>query len=76
LQKVPGYAEAIIVRIFVNDKWDKILENQDDGLEYKVMFRKNKKVYTLKFWKTVPSDWQKKWTYIMKEEIEKSFKLN
>ncbi len=75
-QKVPGYAEAILVRVFVNENWDEILEQAEDGKQYKIAGRKNKKVYTLKFWKKLPSDWQDKWNRKMEEEIQNSFKLN
>lgn len=69
-QAVPGYARAIDVRIYDDaKKW----ESADKTILVEAA-KKDNRIYALKFWDTVPSDWGKKWSNDMKTDIKNDFK--
>ena len=70
----PGYAKPVIIRIFDKSFWEKI-KNDEDFSMYQYLADTKDKVYTVKFWSNIPSDWRNRWTEDMKKEIKNSFKL-
>ncbi len=71
-REVPGYGKPIIIRVFDGEVWEDMIDN-----EYKLIYQelvdKGGRVYTIRFWDKIPSDWQDKWKEEMKESIIESF---
>ena len=71
-KEVPGYGKPIIIRAFDGEVWEDMIDN-----EYKLMYQelvdKGGRVYTIRFWDKIPTDWQDKWNEKMEESIIKSF---
>jgi hypothetical protein len=66
-QLVPGYAEAITIRVVTNKQ-----HQPESGFEL-IGSAEDRSHYIL-FWSNVPKDWQDKWTPAMKKQIIDSFK--
>jgi len=59
-QEIQSYAKPIIVRIWDKDVWNNAVENgSDTGFIEKG--KHGQKIYTIKFWKNIPIDWQDNW---------------
>lgn len=71
--EIPDYGNPITVRIFEKEAWENI-DEADKLSFYRELGEKEGKVYALKIWKDLPSDWQWKWTIEMEDRIVKSFK--
>lgn len=72
-QLIPNYAEPVAVRVFDSKVFAGLSDADKAGL-IKVG-EKGGKVFTLKFWDKVPSDWKDKWTDAMKQQLINNFKL-
>jgi hypothetical protein len=70
---VPGYAEPIIVRVYDKNFYNSLSEV--DRKDFTKVEEKGNKIYVLKFWNIIPSDWTNKWTDAMKNQIVNNFKL-
>lgn len=70
-QEVQSYAKPIIVRVFDKSAWDGIIE--EDRFSWEEIGDKNEKVYTIKFWESIPVDWEGKWSDDMKMAIKDNF---
>lgn len=71
-QEVSGYVKPIVVRIYDQDAWQGMSE--EDRAQFEKVGEKSGKVYALSFWKRFPDDWVKKWNEEMKQKIKSSFK--
>ncbi|HTX86546.1 MAG TPA: hypothetical protein VMC41_00585 [Candidatus Nanoarchaeia archaeon] len=72
-EKVAGYAEPIIVRIYDQAAYDNL-----SGAERASMVKvgeKNGKIYNMIFWAAAPKDWKDKWSDAMKRQLIKNFSL-
>jgi len=74
-QEIQSYAKPVTIAIFDNKYWDSLGENQDEKIFYKEIKRNKHKVYTIKFWDSVPEDWKEKWDKDLEEEIKNNFSL-
>jgi|WetSurMetagenome_2_1015567.scaffolds.fasta_scaffold00657_24 hypothetical protein len=70
---VSGYAEPVIVRAYNKNFYNRL--DKADQNEFTKVGEKGDKVYVLKFWDVIPSDWTSKWTKDMKKQIVNNFKL-
>jgi len=66
-QIVPGYAEAVTVRVVTNKE-----HKPENGFE--IIGSTDDKTYYILFWNRIPTDWTDKWTEAMKKQIIDSFK--
>lgn len=73
IQEVPGYAKPIVVRIFQDEVWQGVSDG-DEAL-YQKLGDKGKRVYTIRFWQELPTDWQGKWSEEMKKGIVDGFEI-
>lgn len=73
-QDIIGYAKPVVVRIYDKDAWDNIKSTDIIKKEYLYQSIKDNRVYTIKFWSNVPTDWQGKWNEDMKKFIIENFK--
>ncbi|PIR12855.1 hypothetical protein COV49_04040 [Candidatus Falkowbacteria bacterium CG11_big_fil_rev_8_21_14_0_20_39_10] len=70
--EVFGYTNPVTIRIFDKDYY----ENQSDMKSvYKELTEKNKKVYTIRFWENIPSDWRDKWNDELKQKVIDGFMI-
>jgi hypothetical protein len=74
-QEVPNYAKPLVVRIYDKDKWDELARSDKDGEGFEYLGIKNNKVYTIKFWDNIPSDWESIWSGNMRRFILEGFKI-
>ena len=74
-QKVPSYAKPLIVRIFIDSDWQKVLAGQLRADEYEWLGEKNKHIYTIRFWDKVPDDWTERWSNETRQFIISNFKI-
>ena len=74
-QIVPSYANPVKIRVFRINSWQAYLEQNNDLSVYQKIGEKKDWVYTIKFWDSVPSDWNDRWSDTMAEAIKNSFKL-
>ena len=75
VKEVPGYAKPITVAIFNINYWDNLSVGEDEKMFYRELNRNKNKVYALKFWDSVPSDWLEKWGEEQESEIINNFSL-
>ena len=75
-KEVANYVKPITIRIFNSKFWN---DNNSQNQEYKDLYEKfgekNGKVYGIRFWSEIPSDWKDKWTEDMKSFIKNNFKV-
>jgi hypothetical protein len=60
--EVPGYATAIVVRVFSDKQWSSYDKKTFINDTFKSLGSGNGEVYFIKFWKVRPTDWQGIWT--------------
>lgn len=75
-QEVPSYGKPIVVRIFTRDAWGSIGGDNEIKSIYEKIGEKGEKIYTIKFWKNIPTDWENKWNELSNNNIKNNFKLN
>lgn len=73
IEQVPGYAEPIAIRAYDKKTFDALTEADKAGLTK--VGEKGGKVFAMKFWDKIPSDWKDKWTDAMKQQLIKNFQL-
>jgi len=73
VQIIPNYAEPIIIRVFDKKYFGTLSAADKTGL-IKVG-EKSKKVFVMKFWDKIPTDWKDKWTEALKQQLVSNFKL-
>lgn len=71
-KRVGGYGEPIVIRVFDEKTWNEV--NQDANSEYKLITKKDDKVFTVLFWSLEPKDWQGKWSDETEAKILEGFK--
>ena len=74
-QQVPSYAKPIIVRVFIDSDWQKVMEGQLSADKYEWLGEKNKRVYTVRFWDLVPDDWTDRWNKDVRQFLINNFKI-
>ncbi len=75
IQDVPGYLKPIVIRVFDKEFWEENLgENKFINL-YTKLDESRTRVYGIKFWEQIPSDWSEKWSEDIKEFIINNFEL-
>lgn len=74
-EEVPGYAKPITVRVFRKEYWDSLSSDSTEQVIYKKLDKKDKKIYTIKFWENIPPEWRDKWNEEMKDWIINNFSL-
>lgn len=76
MKEMANYVKPITIRVFDAKFWD---DNNPQNQEYKALYEKvgdkNGKIYTIRFWSEIPSDWKDKWSDEMKNFIKSNFKL-
>ena len=72
---VPSYAKPVEVRIFLNENWGEILEDETSGKDYIKLGEKDGRTYTIKFWERIPIDWTERWDDELKQGIIDSFAI-
>lgn len=72
-QEVSGYGKIMTVRVFEREMWEK--DETPDDKTFDVINKTKTKVYAIKFWKSVPSDWQEKWNEDIMNEIISNFNI-
>jgi hypothetical protein len=70
----PSYARPIIVRVYNEEAWNQLSEEDENKQEFEKKMVKTGRVYLLKFWENQPNDWQDKWSDQMKEFIGQALK--
>jgi len=75
-QEVPGYAKPIVLRVYSDENWEENIKNDPYSDFFEVLGDKKDKVYVIRFWQDIPSDWQGKWSEDMKNKIKESFKID
>lgn len=75
-QEVPGYAKPIVLRVYSDENWEENMKNDPYSDFFEVLDNKKDKVYVVRFWQSIPLDWQEKWSEEMKNKIKESFKIN
>lgn len=73
LQAVSSYAEPVVIRAYDKKYFAALSEADKAGLVK--AGEKGGKVFVMKFWDKIPSDWGEKWTEEMKRQLLKNFKL-
>jgi hypothetical protein len=74
-EEVPAsYAKPVIVRVMDKKYYDS-LENSADKQTLIKVGEKGNKIYVIKFWDTVPTDWKDKWNEDLKKIVISNFKL-
>jgi hypothetical protein len=75
-QEVPSYAKVVTVKVFNNEEWQK-LTNDDANKDYNSKKENGGKVYTIKIWDEIPRDWKEKdkWSQDMKDNIINGFSV-
>lgn len=68
---VDGYAKPLVVRVFDEEVWE---EEVGSGT-YEQVDSQDGRVYTIKFWNNIPTDWRNKWSDNIKQNIMNSFQL-
>ena len=74
-QEVAGYATVLVVRVYDSKAWQGIADNSGDKIAFEKIGEKNGKTYAIKLWDKVSSDWAKKWTPKMKDDLIKSIAI-
>lgn len=69
-QQVPGYGKSLEVRTYTSQAWESANKASSDE-----PIKKGDKIYLLKFWDTIPSDWRAKWNDNLAKGIKDSFKI-
>jgi hypothetical protein len=75
-QEVASYAKPIVVRVFEEKAWEKNANKDMNMIIYKKVGEKKDKVYTIRFWENLPTDWVDRWDDEIQKSILDSFKLN
>lgn len=73
-QEVPGYAKPVVVRVFNKNSW--LVSSESDKKIYQKIGEKGDKVYAIRFWDKVPSDWKNKWTASLADQIKQEFQID
>ncbi|HQB50950.1 MAG TPA: hypothetical protein PLT32_01890 [bacterium] len=68
----PSYARPIVVRVFDEEAWKKLSDEDESKKDFTQAASRDSKVYLISFWDKQPADWQGKWSEAMKESITKS----
>lgn len=75
LQDVPGYLRPVTIRVFDKDFWN---ENQGEN-EFTNLYEKigesRSRIYGIRFWQQIPSDWSDKWSDDIKNFIINNFEV-
>lgn len=74
-QEVPSYAKPLVVRIYNRDFWNTIGDDRDEKKLYQKIGEKGDKIYTIRFWEKIPSDWGERWNDETRGKILKSFTI-
>jgi hypothetical protein len=72
-QEVPGYAKAVVVRVYTDAQWSKYDKKTFVSDTFKSLGSGNGKVFFIKFWKARPADMQGVWSDQKEAEIVSSF---
>ncbi|RLC36555.1 hypothetical protein DRH27_05050 [Candidatus Falkowbacteria bacterium] len=75
-REVPSYGKAIVVRVFSSSAWSSVDGDSEIKFIYEKVGEKGENIYTIKFWKKIPVDWENKWTELLNNSIKNNFKLN
>lgn len=72
---VLGYAKPIVIRIFDKSAWEAAENERDGKVIYEKRGEKGGKVYTIRFWEDVPTNWENSWNNDMRAAIIDSFNI-
>ncbi|NCU44184.1 hypothetical protein EOM71_00710 [Candidatus Falkowbacteria bacterium] len=73
-ESLPSYAKPIVVRVYLEDAWNNLSEEDENKSDFQKITVKNGQVYLIWFWERQPKDWQDKWSEEMKEIISQSLR--
>jgi hypothetical protein len=74
-QEVPGYAKSLVIRVLKKAVWEKGGGKDENDVQMELVGSKGDLVYAVKFWESLPREWQAKWSDVMKDNIIKSIKI-
>ena len=73
-EALPSYAKPIIVRVYDEQAWNALSDNEESKSDFQKITIKNGQVYLIRCWDRQPKDWQDKWSDEMKAAISQSLK--
>jgi len=73
-ESLPSYAKPIVVRVYLEDAWNNLSDEDENKSDFQKITVKNGQVYLIWFWERQPKDWQDKWSEEMKETISQSLR--
>lgn len=74
-QEIPGYAKPITITLFTQEYWDGLEVDEDEKMFYTELARANDKIYAMRFWSRVPTDWNHIWNEDYAKNLELAFTL-
>jgi hypothetical protein len=74
-QELQSYAKPVVIRVYDREAWDSLNEDDPIKASYRYQGIKGNKIYTIKFWDTVPADWDSKWNKKIEEFIISGFNI-
>jgi hypothetical protein len=74
-QEVPGYAKPLVIGVLKKDEWEKREGKDENDAQMELVGSKGDIFYAVKFWNYLPSEWQARWSDVMKDNIIKSIKI-
>lgn len=75
-QDILGYAKPVVIRVFTEKIWNDEIKDDGGYIDvYQKIGEKGGSIYTIRFWNTLPVDWQTKWTEEMRLQIFNGFKI-
>jgi len=72
-QEVKGYGKPFLIRVFEKDAWTKI-GNNPENKDF-IKFGESDRIYAIKFWNEIPSDWKQNWNEEYKKNLISLIKL-
>jgi hypothetical protein len=73
-QKVPGYANLLVVRAYEKEAWDKVNHDEATAI-YKKFGETKDRVLAAKIVDSVPSDWEDRWTEDLQNNIRENLSI-
>ena len=71
---VPSYARPIVIRVYSEDAWNQLKDDDEGKQNFEKKMVKDGRVYVIQFWDHQPADWQDKWSDEMKSAISESLR--
>ncbi len=76
VQEVSGYGKAMVVRSYERSFWDGLDQNSEERAGFLYQGLVSNRAIAVKFWSSIPVDWENKWNTEAQDFILKNFKLD